>query len=189
MTEVLTTTLPTNSSNTYPYIATHRKSISIESTPDSTRYENTQKVIQNVLAASTSSLSNQQSSPNLALIPVSTSSSSSSIATVVYTEASQAELLRMAAVPSPLEMAHDRQQAAGSPMQPVASTSALPASAQSNGKAKQTEYTTQFVNLPNVAPRSYTILKEVGDGSFGTVWLADWHSPLEYVFALYQREL
>ncbi|KAH8920725.1 kinase-like protein [Atractiella rhizophila] len=26
--------------------------------------------------------------------------------------------------------------------------------------------------------RHYTILKEVGDGSFGTVWLADWHSPL-----------
>ncbi|KAG0147224.1 hypothetical protein CROQUDRAFT_670642 [Cronartium quercuum f. sp. fusiforme G11] len=32
--------------------------------------------------------------------------------------------------------------------------------------------------LPNVGTRSYTILKEVGDGSFGTVWLADWHSPL-----------
>ncbi|MBW0507818.1 hypothetical protein O181_047533 [Austropuccinia psidii MF-1] len=32
--------------------------------------------------------------------------------------------------------------------------------------------------LPNVGTRDYTILKEVGDGSFGTVWLADWHSPL-----------
>jgi meiosis induction protein kinase IME2/SME1 len=31
---------------------------------------------------------------------------------------------------------------------------------------------------PPLEPRSYTILKEVGDGSFGTVWLADWHSPL-----------
>lgn len=28
-------------------------------------------------------------------------------------------------------------------------------------------------------PRSYTILKEVGDGSFGTVWLVDWHSALQ----------
>ena len=32
--------------------------------------------------------------------------------------------------------------------------------------------------LPSVADRDYTVLKEVGDGSFGTVWLADWHSPL-----------
>lgn len=32
---------------------------------------------------------------------------------------------------------------------------------------------------PPLEPRSYTILKEVGDGSFGTVWLADWHSPLQ----------
>jgi hypothetical protein len=32
--------------------------------------------------------------------------------------------------------------------------------------------------LSPLAPRSYTILKEVGDGSFGTVSLADWHSPL-----------
>lgn len=32
--------------------------------------------------------------------------------------------------------------------------------------------------LPAVGARSYTVLKEVGDGSFGTVWLADWHSPL-----------
>jgi serine/threonine protein kinase len=32
--------------------------------------------------------------------------------------------------------------------------------------------------LPPLAPRHWTVLKEVGDGSFGTVWLADWHSPL-----------
>ncbi|KAH9808858.1 kinase-like domain-containing protein [Melampsora americana] len=32
--------------------------------------------------------------------------------------------------------------------------------------------------LPDVGTRNYTILKEVGDGSFGTVWFADWHSPL-----------
>lgn len=32
-----------------------------------------------------------------------------------------------------------------------------------------------------VGGRSYTILKEVGDGSFGTVWLADWHSTLSCV--------
>jgi hypothetical protein len=32
--------------------------------------------------------------------------------------------------------------------------------------------------LPPTAERRFTILKEVGDGSFGTVWLADWHSEL-----------
>lgn len=31
---------------------------------------------------------------------------------------------------------------------------------------------------PPFEPRLYTVLKEVGDGSFGTVWLADWHSEL-----------
>ena len=68
-------------------------------------------------------------------------------------------------------------QLAALPTGPVASTSAPPLpAARPNGKSKAVP---QFVNLPNVAPRSYTILKEVGDGSFGTVWLADWHSPLE----------
>ncbi|EUC53713.1 Serine/Threonine kinase catalytic domain protein [Rhizoctonia solani AG-3 Rhs1AP] len=28
------------------------------------------------------------------------------------------------------------------------------------------------------SPRSWTTLKNVGDGSFGSVWLCDWHSPL-----------
>ena len=28
--------------------------------------------------------------------------------------------------------------------------------------------------------RSYTLVKVVGDGSFGTVWLCDWHSPLPH---------
>ncbi|GAA6035366.1 hypothetical protein JCM8097_008836 [Rhodosporidiobolus ruineniae] len=37
-------------------------------------------------------------------------------------------------------------------------------------------YTRDFP--PPLAPRHWTVLKEVGDGSFGTVWLADWHSPL-----------
>ncbi|KAJ9118257.1 hypothetical protein QFC22_004168 [Naganishia vaughanmartiniae] len=32
--------------------------------------------------------------------------------------------------------------------------------------------------LPPDAPRSYTSVKLVGDGSFGTVWLCDWASPL-----------
>lgn len=31
---------------------------------------------------------------------------------------------------------------------------------------------------PPLAQRDFTVLKEVGDGSFGTVWLADWHSEL-----------
>ncbi|GAA5964304.1 hypothetical protein JCM21900_003690 [Sporobolomyces salmonicolor] len=31
---------------------------------------------------------------------------------------------------------------------------------------------------PPLSPRHWTVLREVGDGSFGTVWLADWHSPL-----------
>lgn len=32
--------------------------------------------------------------------------------------------------------------------------------------------------LPDVGTRNYTVLREIGDGSFGTVWLADWHSHL-----------
>jgi hypothetical protein len=28
------------------------------------------------------------------------------------------------------------------------------------------------------AERKYTQIKELGDGSFGTVWLCDWHSPI-----------
>ncbi len=30
-----------------------------------------------------------------------------------------------------------------------------------------------------VGERQYTELKCVGDGSFGTVWLCDWHSPVK----------
>ena len=30
-----------------------------------------------------------------------------------------------------------------------------------------------------VGERSYTELKVLGDGSFGTVWLCDWHSPVK----------
>ncbi|CAE7231693.1 unnamed protein product [Rhizoctonia solani] len=30
------------------------------------------------------------------------------------------------------------------------------------------------------SPRSWTTLKNVGDGSFGSVWLCDWHSPLPH---------
>ncbi|KAL8287256.1 hypothetical protein RQP46_003708 [Phenoliferia psychrophenolica] len=40
-----------------------------------------------------------------------------------------------------------------------------------------TNYTREFP--PPLDPRQYTVLREVGDGSFGTVWLADWHSPLQ----------
>jgi hypothetical protein len=82
--------------------------------------------------------------------------------------------------------------AAEDPFKPIASTSASPyqhppspvftQSITVNGKGKQPANQTAaptFVDLPNSAPRSYTVLKEVGDGSFGTVWLADWHSPLE----------
>jgi meiosis induction protein kinase IME2/SME1 len=32
--------------------------------------------------------------------------------------------------------------------------------------------------LPAVGERQYTELKCLGDGSFGTVWLCDWHSPV-----------
>jgi len=32
--------------------------------------------------------------------------------------------------------------------------------------------------LLTVSERSYTFVKAVGDGSFGQVWLCDWHSPL-----------
>ena len=33
--------------------------------------------------------------------------------------------------------------------------------------------------LTTVGERSYTELKCLGDGSFGTVWLCDWHSPVK----------
>ena len=32
--------------------------------------------------------------------------------------------------------------------------------------------------LPTASTRSFTPIKAVGDGSFGTVWLCDWHGPL-----------
>jgi meiosis induction protein kinase IME2/SME1 len=32
--------------------------------------------------------------------------------------------------------------------------------------------------LKSASERSYTPVKGVGDGSFGTVWLCDWHTPL-----------
>lgn len=32
--------------------------------------------------------------------------------------------------------------------------------------------------LTPVGERSYTEVKCLGDGSFGTVWLCDWHSPV-----------
>ena len=31
----------------------------------------------------------------------------------------------------------------------------------------------------SVGERSYTEMKCLGDGSFGTVWLCDWHSPVK----------
>jgi len=31
---------------------------------------------------------------------------------------------------------------------------------------------------PAASTRSFTPIKAVGDGSFGTVWLCDWHGPL-----------
>lgn len=52
-----------------------------------------------------------------------------------------------------------------------------PSTASSQPKPQRDQVT--VVNVDNSTPRSYTILKEVGDGSFGTVWLADWHSPLD----------
>ncbi|KAM0793090.1 hypothetical protein ACM66B_000572 [Microbotryomycetes sp. NB124-2] len=54
---------------------------------------------------------------------------------------------------------------------------APPASAYSTNTTRSSPYSRVFP--PPLEPRSYTILKEVGDGSFGTVWLADWHSQLE----------
>ncbi|GAA5842361.1 hypothetical protein JCM9279_005361 [Rhodotorula babjevae] len=47
-----------------------------------------------------------------------------------------------------------------------------PSVAAANGRLDTREFP------PPLAPRHWTVLKEVGDGSFGTVWLADWHSPL-----------
>lgn len=46
----------------------------------------------------------------------------------------------------------------------------------SNNSASSPQWQREFP--PPLAPRNWTVLKEVGDGSFGTVWLADWHSTL-----------
>lgn len=183
MTEVLTL-LPTNTSNTYHYAPSKRqRAFSIEQTHDS--IEN----LQNTFAGSHYKAQRdleldhkEQHQPLLDTIPIclSASSSSSSLATVIFQEA--ADKLADSDMSAPVyDQAQDRQQAAGSPLNAASSSAPAPPVAQTNGKAKQAEYATQFVHLPNVAPRSYTILKEVGDGSFGTVWLADWHSPLECV--------
>ncbi|KAG8715470.1 hypothetical protein FRC11_003969 [Ceratobasidium sp. 423] len=58
---------------------------------------------------------------------------------------------------------------------------------------RQTQHTYTYVAVPGIAlegdrlivgdsstssHRSWTTLKNVGDGSFGSVWLCDWHSPL-----------
>ncbi|BGP36955.1 Serine/threonine protein kinase [Rhodotorula kratochvilovae] len=82
-------------------------------------------------------------------------------------------------VPSglPAASAADVDMAAASP---VASTSAATfahgSAAAHPQAAPRPPYTRDFP--PPLAPRHWTVLKEVGDGSFGTVWLADWHSPL-----------
>ena len=52
------------------------------------------------------------------------------------------------------------------------------ATSSANASYRHDTATTGRVFPPPLEQRSYTILKEVGDGSFGTVWLADWHSPL-----------
>ncbi|KAI0308212.1 kinase-like domain-containing protein [Multifurca ochricompacta] len=36
----------------------------------------------------------------------------------------------------------------------------------------------RYGNAQSSSTRSFTILKAFGDGSFGTVWLCDWHGPL-----------
>ncbi|GAA5866232.1 hypothetical protein JCM3774_004127 [Rhodotorula dairenensis] len=62
------------------------------------------------------------------------------------------------------------------PRQAPAVSAAAMSSSQPPTNGSEPLYTTEY--LPPFAPRHWTVLKEVGDGSFGTVWLADWHSPL-----------
>lgn len=183
MTEVLTLQ-PTNTSNTYHYAASKRqRSLTIEHTQDSIA-DLQNKYIGSHYKPQTDLEAYYKAEHLLDPIPIclSASSSSSSLATVVFQEGKDNQADTDMAAPPVYDQAKDRLQAAGSPMN-AASSGPAPPVAQTNGKTKA-EYATQIVNLPNVAPRSYTILKEVGDGSFGTVWLADWHSPLEYVCPL-----
>lgn len=49
----------------------------------------------------------------------------------------------------------------------------------SNGDRRRRYEDGRLGVLPPEAPRSYSAIKLVGDGSFGTVWLCDWHSPLD----------
>ncbi|MCO5590217.1 hypothetical protein L7F22_044186 [Adiantum nelumboides] len=52
---------------------------------------------------------------------------------------------------------------------------------QNNGSTlspSQTEMPTTAASLMREGPRDFTVIRDVGDGSFGTVCLADWKSPL-----------
>ncbi|KAI0068204.1 Pkinase-domain-containing protein [Artomyces pyxidatus] len=41
-----------------------------------------------------------------------------------------------------------------------------------------TDHGVHYGNAQSTSTRSFTPLKAIGDGSFGTVWLCDWHGPL-----------
>jgi meiosis induction protein kinase IME2/SME1 len=53
----------------------------------------------------------------------------------------------------------------------------IPHSAQS-GSTSATSMPTTAASLMREGPRDFTVIRDVGDGSFGTVCLADWKSPL-----------
>lgn len=67
------------------------------------------------------------------------------------------------------------QQHATTSRQPIQS-SAIPSP--TSLSASQTEMPTTAASLMREGPRDFTVIRDVGDGSFGTVCLADWKSPL-----------
>ncbi|SPC62282.1 probable cdk-related kinase 1 [Ustilago sp. UG-2017b] len=56
--------------------------------------------------------------------------------------------------------------------------SAQPSSTPSSLRPPDQEMPTTAASLMREGPRDFTVIKDVGDGSFGTVCLADWKSPL-----------
>ncbi|UTT92596.1 hypothetical protein NDA17_003081 [Ustilago hordei] len=60
----------------------------------------------------------------------------------------------------------------------LANPSAQPPSTPSSLRPPDQEMPTTAASLMREGPRDFTVIKDVGDGSFGTVCLADWKSPL-----------
>lgn len=69
-------------------------------------------------------------------------------------------------------------QGSNSPMRLVHAASPGSSTSASRSSAALMAMPTTAASLMREGPRDFTVIKDVGDGSFGTVCLADWRSPL-----------